>query len=219
VKASESPFRRLPPLTARRALGGQAAFYAGLAAIVALLTIRIAGGLPPVRFAPTWGDAAWGAIGVAGYLAYNAVAQLLLSALPGGRHVISWLARRNVIVFGNLPLGVLVALAVMAGVFEELIFRGWLQPIAGLSMTSLVFALAHFPPHRCRWAHPVTWGMIALYFPVGLGLGALYTMRGNLFAPVLSHLVSDALGLMVIARGVRRAAAGAEPTPSARTAA
>ena len=40
MRASESPFRRLPALTARRALGGQAAFYAGLAAIVAALTIR-----------------------------------------------------------------------------------------------------------------------------------------------------------------------------------
>ena len=219
MRASESPFRRLPPLTARRALGGQAAFYAGLAVIVAMLTSRVAGGLPVVRFAPTWGDAAWGVLGVLAYLAYNAIAPLLLAALPGGRHVITWLARRNAIVFGNLPVGVLVALALMAGVFEELIFRGWLQPIAGLWMTSLVFALAHFPPHRCRWAHPVTWGMIALYFPVGLGIGALYVMRGNLFAPVMTHLVSDTLGLLVIARGVRRAAAAAQAPGTTRTAA
>src|SRR5262249_47442068 len=134
---------------------------------------------------------------------------------PGGGQVITWLMRRNAVVFGHLPMGVLVALALMAGVFEELIFRGWLQPIAGLWMTSLVFALAHFPPHRCRWAHPVTCGMIALYFPVGLGLGALYILRGNLFAPVITHLVSDALGLLVIARGVRRAGAGEPPARSA----
>jgi hypothetical protein len=44
-------------------------------------------------------------------------------------------------------------------------------------------------------------------------------MRGNLFAPVMTHLVSDTLGLLVIARGVRRAAAAAQPPGTTRTAA
>ncbi|HVT15496.1 MAG TPA: CPBP family intramembrane glutamic endopeptidase [Thermoanaerobaculia bacterium] len=88
---------------------------------------------------------------------------------------------------------------------QEIIFRGWLQPLLGLWLTALLFAAAHFSPTDYRWSSPFTWGMVALYFPVSLGIGALFLWRGNLLAPILTHFASDALGLLFLSRALARA--------------
>jgi hypothetical protein len=107
-------------------------------------------------------------------------------------------------------LGVLrlLILAGVAGLGEELLFRGFLQPAlaravgdaAALILASVIFGLVH-------WISP----FYALYAGVlGLYLGALFLLTGGLIAPILCHAAYDAVALGVYARrgsgdGVRRA--------------
>jgi membrane protease YdiL (CAAX protease family) len=208
---ADSPFLRLPKLTPAGALVRQLAVYAASGLVVAVVASLQRGGLPLIGFRLTLGDLGWSVAGVAAFLAYNLVSAVVVSALPGGRALLRWLRRRNLAMFGGMPPGLLLVMAALAGVCEEIVFRGWLQPILGLSSASFVFAVVHFPPNRYKWSHPVTWGMVALYFPVGLGIGWLYLWRGNLLAPVITHAVGDSLGLLALLQQARRSAGAAPP--------
>ncbi|HRQ66251.1 MAG TPA: CPBP family intramembrane metalloprotease [Xanthomonadaceae bacterium] len=95
--------------------------------------------------------------------------------------------------FRNAPPGALVAVALMAGIGEELLFRGviqaalegWLGPLAGLLLASLLFGLAHF----------VTVGYLVLACLMGLYFGLLYQWTGNLLVPILVHALYDWVAL------------------------
>jgi membrane protease YdiL (CAAX protease family) len=211
-----SPFRELPRLSTGGALVRQLGSYAALGAAVAVLAHVVRGAVPEARLAFTVTDLALGIAGVFVYAIYNALFSVGLRANAWGRTLLSWMAQRNSTIFGKLSLSTMFIMAALAGPCEELIFRGWLQSIAGLWLTSFLFAVLHFLPNRYKWSHPVTWGMVALYFPVGLAVGWLYAWRGNLLAPILMHSLSDSLGLLFLARAgatAARASAAAAPRP------
>jgi membrane protease YdiL (CAAX protease family) len=206
-----SPFRELPTLSPAGALARQLGSYVASGVVVVLLALAVRGSVPAARFAFTLADLALGLAGVVAYALYNALFALALHRTRAGNALLGWMGRRNATLFGKLPLSVLFAMAALAGPCEELIFRGWLQPIAGLWLTSAVFAVLHFLPNRYKWSHAVTWGMVALYFPVGLAVGWLYAWRDNLLAPIVMHSLSDSLGLLFLARAMAtRARAGAQ---------
>ena len=104
------------------------------------------------------------------------------------------------------PLGpraaVLVGLS--AGLGEELLFRGLLQPLAGLPLASLTFGLAHVAG-RGMAAFGV-WATL-----MGALLGGLTLATGGLIAAIIAHGVYDALALTYI----RRTAPGAMEAPRA----
>ena len=195
-----TPFRDLPTLRPASAFARQLGMYAVLFAAMATAAFLLRGALPAIRLAPTPADFGIGLAGIVVYAAYNALFPALLSATAAGRALLALLATRNQTLFGKLPLWTMLLMAALAGVCEEVLFRGWLQPIAGLGLASFLFALVHFPPNRYAWRHPATWAMVALYFPVGLALGWLYQWRGNLLAPIVAHALSDALGLFALSR-------------------
>ncbi len=200
----DSPFRELPALTPASAIARQLGAYLATAVLVAALGAALRGGLPPLGFALRLTDFGLGVAGVAVYIAYNGLLGAVLRRSSWGSDMLRWLSQRNATLFGKLPLWTLFLMAAVAGVGEEIIFRGWLQPIAGLWLTSALFAALHFLPTRYRWSHPVTWRMAAVYFPVGLAVGALYQWRGNLLAPMLTHWLSDSLGLLTLTAASRR---------------
>jgi membrane protease YdiL (CAAX protease family) len=93
--------------------------------------------------------------------------------------------------------------SVAAGVGEELLFRGFLQPLLDahlnpeayggwlpLVLTSLLFGLAHF----------VSWTYLLLATSVGLYLGLLLIGTGSLWTPVVTHAVYDFLALWTLQR-------------------
>jgi membrane protease YdiL (CAAX protease family) len=170
--------------------------------------------VPAARFAFTITDLGLGLVGVVAYAVYNALFASALQASRAGSVLLGWMARRNSTLFGRLPLSTMFVMAALAGPCEELIFRGWLQPVAGLWTTSAVFAVLHFLPNRYKWSHPVTWGMVALYFPVGLAVGWLYEWRANLLGPMVMHSLSDSLGLLFVARAIAARARGAAHPPA-----
>jgi len=103
------------------------------------------------------------------------------------------LARELGALLGRLALTECLLLAAASGVAEEAFFRGALQPRVGLVAASLIFGLAHFAPKR----ELVPWTI----FSIGAGflLGALFDATGNLLAPVVAHVLINAVNLRLIA--------------------
>ncbi|HYZ90509.1 MAG TPA: CPBP family intramembrane glutamic endopeptidase [Myxococcales bacterium] len=209
-----SPFRELPTFAPAGALARQLGTYVASGLVVVLLARAVNGSVPTARFAFTIGDFALGLAGVVAYAGYNALFATVLRFSRAGNTLLGWMGRRNSTLFGKLPLSTMFVMAALAGPCEELIFRGWLQPVAGLWIASLVFAVLHFLPNRYKWSHPVTWGMVALYFPVGLAVGWLYEWRGNLLGPMVMHSLSDSLGLLLLARALAARARARSTSPS-----
>jgi membrane protease YdiL (CAAX protease family) len=81
-------------------------------------------------------------------------------------------------------------LALAAGVGEELLFRGALQPRVGLALTALVFGLLH----ALTPLYLVLAGIFGLY------LGWLQARSGSLLVPILAHALYDAVALWVVRR-------------------
>ena len=101
----------------------------------------------------------------------------------------------------------LIAISIAAGVGEELLIRGWLMgwligsletatPLAigiGLVASSLAFGLMH----------PVTPTYIVLATLIGMYLGGLVILSGNLLIPIVAHAVYDAAHLLLARRSHR----------------
>lgn len=103
------------------------------------------------------------------------------------------------------PAGIALV-AALAGLGEELLFRGvlqaglseWLGPASGLLLASLLFGLAH-----C-----ITPAYLVLATLMGLYMGLLYQWSGNLLLPVLVHALYD---WIAIRHYQQRARAEAQP--------
>lgn len=119
-------------------------------------------------------------------------ASLLL--LPTGRwqwaDELTALVRRFLrILFRNAYPGAVVAVSALAGIGEELLFRGVIQaglsntwsPVAGILVASVLFGAAH----------AVSLSYLALATLMGLYLGALYQWSGNLLVPMIVHALYD----------------------------
>lgn len=104
-----------------------------------------------------------------------------------------------------LELGVLAALA---GLAEEILFRGVVQvglarvfpDAAALILASMAFGLAHFITR----AYALLAGLAGLY------LGTLFLTQGNLLVPIVAHALYDVIALTYLVRRhrARREAAG-----------
>jgi uncharacterized protein len=90
-----------------------------------------------------------------------------------------------------------------AGVGEELLFRGAVQPLAGLWLTSVIFTALHYQTGGFRKMN--LWKAIyaLLIFLVSLGLGIL-SVRIGLIAAMVTHTFVDIVALMSL-RTPRRA--------------
>jgi membrane protease YdiL (CAAX protease family) len=104
------------------------------------------------------------------------------------------LARSLARALGSLSPAQCVVLALASGIAEEALFRGALQPSLGWIGASVLFALAHFVPRR----ELLAWSAFAL--AGGLLLGGLYAWTGNLLAPVVAHVLVNAVNLRLLTR-------------------
>ncbi|MCL4838909.1 MAG: CPBP family intramembrane metalloprotease [Thermoanaerobaculia bacterium] len=116
-------------------------------------------------------------------------------ALPQGPPpVIPWMAAQSV--------ALRLALAVSAGVVEELFFRGFLQPRIGLLASSGLFVLAHL-----AYDQPLMLVGVAL---LSLLYGLLVRWRQSLWAAIVAHALFDAIQLLVVIPFALRFLPGAE---------
>jgi membrane protease YdiL (CAAX protease family) len=75
----------------------------------------------------------------------------------------------------------IVLLALASGFAEELFFRGAMQPVLGLVVTSVIFGAVHTGPKRVFLA----WSLWACV--MGFLFGAIFELTGVLWGPVLAH--------------------------------
>jgi len=108
--------------------------------------------------------------------------------------------------FPNTLPAVIVSACVVAPLFEELIFRGCIQSAAGamlekhevagrwiaIAISSALFELVHGEP----------WMMPPL-FVLSMGLGYAYERTGNLWVPIVTHAVFNAVSIVVFLISMR----------------
>ncbi len=80
-----------------------------------------------------------------------------------------------------LPTWEIGLLAFMSGLVEEFFFRGALQPILGIILTSLIFGSVHFVPRRAF----IPWSFYAAF--AGFVMGILFEISRTLFPAMLAH--------------------------------
>lgn len=169
-------------------------FYAALAAVAWVWRSGLGGEplLYATRESATQGvDAVRdAACGLAVAAALVGLSRLLTRRSEAGRAMARELAR----VLGALRIGPIVVLALVSGIGEELFFRGALQPRVGLVPASLLFGLAHLLP---SWPLVLWSGFAAV---AGLLFGLLFDATGNLLAPVVAHVLVNALNLRWLVR-------------------
>ena len=93
----------------------------------------------------------------------------------------------------STPIEIIV-ISILAGVGEEVLFRGAMQPVWGLIVTSLVFGLFHIGGRLT-----VALGIWAAC--TGALLGWLAIATGGLLAPIVAHMVYDALAISYLRWG------------------
>jgi membrane protease YdiL (CAAX protease family) len=130
------------------------------------------------------GVAAWaavlGAMLVVGAVVYAVGGESALPKAPPA--LMPWIAA--------LPVGVRVAVSVSAGVVEEAFFRGFLQPRAGILLSTLCFALAH-----ASYAQPL---MLVAVTLLSLVYASLVQWRQNVLVAVSAHALFDTVQLLVV---------------------
>ncbi len=129
-------------------------------------------------------------IGVATGATLLAGATLLERTVPSFRRTSRRLERlvRDL----RLPRGGALLAALVSGVSEELFFRGWLLPSAGLWWQALVFMLLH-PAGRAGWSYTLYTGV------AGLAFGAVTVATGSLWPALIAHVGVNLHGFSSVA--------------------
>lgn len=164
----------LTPLALGLALLLDLSPWADLRPSAQLLAAAVAATVPPVA-----GLAAMAAARPGWFREIEALVRPLLEALFRGRGPGAGIA--------------VIAVSALAGLGEELLFRGVVQaglaavtgPWVAVGLGAVVFGLAHY----------LTRAYFVLATCMGLYLGALYQLSGNLLLPVLAHGLYDALAI------------------------
>ena len=141
-------------------------------------------------------DAGYGALAIAPMLALPW--WLLRSRHPAARALCALVFERLAPLFDGWRLHELLAVCALAGIAEEALFRAVIQgalgeafgPVPALLAASILFGLVH----------AVTRLYAVLAALIGLYLGALWMLTGNLLAPVVAHAGYDAIALLWLVR-------------------
>ena len=183
------------PLHARRWFWWACAFEAFLAVLALAL-----GSALHLRTAASfrWStlDAVWGLVGTLPLL--GLLALLLKTGSAWMHEIVRFLDGSLRPIFGQWSLLQLAILSVLAGIGEELLFRGLVQegggrligPWAGLIVASLLFGSFHW----------ITRGYALLAGSISIYLGLLWMWSGNLLVPIITHGAYDFLALVYFLR-------------------
>lgn len=96
-----------------------------------------------------------------------------------------------------------ILIGLVAGVPEEILFRGAVQPALGLALTAVVFGALH----------ALTPAYFVYATVAGLLLGGLAEWREGLLAPIAAHVAVDAVMVALLIRDWRRRQEAAPPPP------
>lgn len=138
----------------------------------------------------------WGIIATAPLLL--GLGWMLNSSLPSIRRLVALVDTHLGPLLAAHSMAGLAALAGAAGIAEEVLFRGliqpglarWIPPLGALLLTSILFGLVHFASRAYA----------AFAAVLGLYLGTLLLLTDNLLAPIISHCLYDFVALVYVAR-------------------
>jgi len=93
----------------------------------------------------------------------------------------------------DFPLGLIALVAVLPGVVEEFLFRGYVQsrlllrwpPALAVTVSALIFSVAHLDPLH-----------VLGVLPLGLWLGVIAWRAGSVWPAVLCHAVNNAVAVV-----------------------
>jgi membrane protease YdiL (CAAX protease family) len=113
-------------------------------------------------------------------------------------HLVRIVEQRVAPLFAGSGPMVLVVVALLAGLGEEALFRGVVQPalaahlplLVAIAATAMLFGAAH-------WITP-TYALLAGI--VGAYLGGLFVLSGNLLVPIVAHALYDVVALALLVR-------------------
>ncbi len=183
----------------RRGFLNLASAFEGMTLLLGLAIGWATGALTPQSMLLRGADLLWG---------LAAVGPMLISFVIAGdlRQTVSDLLGRSLATCRWYDL---LALAVLAGLGEEVLFRGALQPwlsqwhpLGGVIVVNLLFGLAHALSIKC----------FLFAFIVGMYFSWLYTGipsvhpgfdNDNLLRPVVAHAVYDYIAFLVVVRDYR----------------
>jgi membrane protease YdiL (CAAX protease family) len=151
---------------------------------------------PWQRFAWRWQDIGWGLVATLPMvIALFAMRHAKSGPLGRLNHVVDTLVAP---LFGTCSVIQLFLISTVAGIGEELLFRGvvqpllaaWLGTVAGVIIASTIFGLLH--------AVTPTYAILAT--AVGIYLGGLALVTGNLLGPIIAHSLYDFIALVYLTR-------------------
>jgi membrane protease YdiL (CAAX protease family) len=111
------------------------------------------------------------------------------SGIPGGRSLRGTFALIRDFL-GPISWWQILVISGMAGLSEEVLFRGAVQMEFGLVAGAVLFGLCH----------PLGASYIVYAALLGLYLGVVAKLTGGLVAPVIAHALYDAVGLWYLTR-------------------
>ncbi len=162
--------------------------YGALGALGVILAEAV--GRSPWITSPWAGDG--GALALVTSLALGgllAAATIRATRLVGGtRWARALHADLRPVVFG-LGDGAIATMAVASGLGEELFFRGFLTPVAGVLVSSAAFGALHQVRGKARWAWTAWAALMGLIFAV------LFDLTGHLAGPILAHATINFVNL------------------------
>lgn len=172
----------------------------GAMAVVAVVLGWLLGVAPLESFSWSWGGLGVGALAAAPLLAFVAACvRWPVGALGRLMRVID---ERVVPLFRDFSVLDLAVVALLAGVGEELLFRGVIQAALAAALGGSVGMLVAlgFSASLFGAAHWITPGYAALAALIGVYLGAIWLWSGNLLVPMTSHALYDFLVLVYLTR-------------------
>ena len=176
---------------------------AGLA-LLAVGLGRVVGVSPLAQLQPSWRSFLWGVLATPPLV----LALVWVLKRPDGRlrRLVDFVVGQLGPILAGRSTAELALVAALAGLGEELLFRGvvqaglaWLvpNPLALLSASGL-FGLAHFATST----YAVVAGLMGLY------LGGLFLVQGSLLAPIVTHALYDLVALLLVVQRYRASQAG-----------
>ncbi len=122
----------------------------------------------------------WALAGMAASLASTSGLAALWPQMERELERTGLLAGEQVLRLAGWPVMLIVVMG--AGLGEEVLFRGGLQPTLGVGLTAAMFGLAHG-----GWDLREMWSLVVAATVAGVIFGLLYKLSGLLLAAVLAH--------------------------------